>query len=84
MSSIAIQDIAFRFWLTFWVVKSWIEQKNIKNPKEAEVFFDENIEYIKAQPFVKWVGGKRQLIEQFQDLFPKEFNNYFEPFLGGI
>ncbi len=83
MSSIAIQDIAFRFWLSFFVAQSWIEQKNIKNQQEAEVFFSENINYIKAQPFVKWVWGKRQLIAQFQELFPKKYNNYFEPFLGG-
>jgi len=38
---------------------------------------------IKAKPFVKWVGGKRQLIKQFEQFFPTEFDNYFEPFLGG-
>lgn len=32
--------------------------------------------------FIKWAGGKQQLLEQFQPLFPKEFNRYFEPFLG--
>lgn len=35
------------------------------------------------RPIVKWVGGKGQLLNQFQPLFPKDFNNYFEPFLGG-
>lgn len=83
MSTLTLHDIAIRFWLTFWVVKSWVEHKNLKNTKEAILFFEENIDYIKAQPFVKWVWGKRQLIEQFQSLFPIEFNNYFEPFLGG-
>jgi len=49
-------------------------KSNIKNPK----------------PFVKWVGGKRRLLEQFKLLNmlpPKMFNpnksQYFEPFLGG-
>lgn len=32
--------------------------------------------------FVKWAGGKQQLIEQFEPLFPHKFNNYFEPFVG--
>mgnify|MGYP003533513160 FL=1 len=35
------------------------------------------------QPFVKWVGGKRGLLPQIIPLLPKNFNNYFEPFIGG-
>jgi len=35
------------------------------------------------QPFIKWVGGKRGLIEQILPLFPKDFNDYYEPFVGG-
>ena len=38
---------------------------------------------IKYQPFIKWVGGKRGLLEQILPLFPKKFNNYYEPFIGG-
>jgi len=37
----------------------------------------------KASPFVQWVGGKRQLMERYMEIFPKEFDNYYEPFLGG-
>ncbi|MBU3896612.1 MAG: DNA adenine methylase [Nanoarchaeota archaeon] len=33
--------------------------------------------------FVKWAGGKRQLLEQFKKFFPKEAERYFEPFVGG-
>ncbi len=33
--------------------------------------------------FVKWVGGKKQLLEQFKELYPKDFKNYHEPFIGG-
>lgn len=36
-----------------------------------------------ARPFVKWAGGKGQLLEQFGDLFPPKFKGYLEPFLGG-
>src|SRR4030067_1529771 len=32
--------------------------------------------------FIKWAGGKTQLLNQFVDFFPKQFNKYFEPFLG--
>ncbi len=44
----------------------------------------------KPRPFVKWVGGKRQLLKQFLEMKlypPKGFNpeksKYFEPFVGG-
>ena len=34
-------------------------------------------------PFVKWAGGKTQLLQQLYALVPVQFNRYFEPFLGG-
>lgn len=35
------------------------------------------------QPFVKWAGGKRQLLAEIKQRMPKTFNRYFEPFVGG-
>ena len=32
--------------------------------------------------FLKWAGGKLQLIEQFKNHFPHKFRNYYEPFIG--
>jgi DNA adenine methylase len=56
-----------------------------KSLEEAKIIVDE-----KPKPFVKWVGGKRQLLQQFKlmNLYPPEMFNvktgsYFEPFVGG-
>ncbi len=38
---------------------------------------------IKAKPFVKWAGGKRQIIDKLKKYVPLEFNTYYEPFVGG-
>ena len=32
--------------------------------------------------FVKWAGGKTQLLEQFEPFFPSKMDRYFEPFVG--
>lgn len=43
---------------------------------------------MKAKPFIKWVGGKTQLIDQLEALLPADFDTwenvtYIEPFVGG-
>lgn len=49
--------------------------------------FNEKI--IKAKPFMKWLGGKRQLIPEIEKRLPSEvkdtgiIQNYLEPFIGG-
>ena len=35
------------------------------------------------EPFIKWVGGKRQLLSKIKEAMPPSYNRYFEPFLGG-
>lgn len=50
------------------------------NVKDMEDLDDD---YHKAQPFVKWVGGKRGIIEQLIAHLPSNFEDYYEPFVGG-
>jgi DNA adenine methylase len=43
---------------------------------------------IKVKPFLKWAGGKGQLVQKFRNIYPEELirgqiKNYYEPFLGG-
>lgn len=35
------------------------------------------------KPFVKWAGGKRQLLNRLQERLPDKYNCYYEPFVGG-
>ncbi|MCE6090757.1 DNA adenine methylase [Mycoplasmopsis agalactiae] len=37
---------------------------------------------ILPSPFVKWAGGKRQLLNEILSKIPSKFNNYYEPFVG--
>lgn len=45
----------------------------------------ETLEFKKKlpKPFIKWVGGKRQLLPELQKRMPDGVNSYFEPFIGG-
>ena len=40
-------------------------------------------EYPKCYPFVKWAGGKGQLLSKLDKYFPIKITRYFEPFIGG-
>lgn len=45
--------------------------------------FDKIRSNANCHPFVKWAGGKTQLIGLLNQHLPKQFNHYIEPFLGG-
>jgi DNA adenine methylase len=37
----------------------------------------------KTKPFMKWAGGKRQILNILVENMPKKYNRYYEPFIGG-
>lgn len=38
---------------------------------------------VSASPFLKWVGGKSQLLNELFKYIPNDYNKYIEPFVGG-
>ena len=39
---------------------------------------------IKGKPFVKWAGGKRQIIDKLVKYVPDDFDTYYEPFMEEV
>jgi DNA adenine methylase len=55
---------------------NWLGLSNIPRV-EPQMMFNP------LKPFLKWVGGKQKLLKTVLDSFPREMNQYHEPFLGG-
>jgi len=65
-------------------MRAYTSADNNKN-RVSDLFYDYKLG---AKPFLKWAGGKRQLLSQFDTLYPielklKKIKNYYEPFVGG-
>lgn len=50
---------------------------------ESRSSMEKNNVSIKMKPFIKWAGGKSQVLDIINFLKPKEINNFIEPFVGG-
>ena len=48
-------------------------------PRATLVYLDRP----RAYPFLKWAGGKRAIVQDILEELPAQFNDYWEPFLGG-
>lgn len=67
-----------------------MESKPVKNISDKKENLREKIVMLcskerteKAKPFVKWVGGKSQLLEEIRKKYPQKIEKYCEPFVGG-
>jgi DNA adenine methylase len=49
----------------------------------AAAFAGDSVVPVKHRPFVKWAGGKRQLLSALRTHVPKAYGRYYEPFVGG-
>lgn len=89
MTQATIQNIATKLNVHPIHIRVFLSNMKINSEENLETLYknysDEN-----PKPFVKWVGGKRQLMKQFRDMDlypPEDFNleiaAYFEPFVGG-
>ena len=60
------------------ILENLIKQhsKHREVPKSKE-------EKLVASPIIQWVGGKRQLISEYEPFLPDDFETYYEPFAGG-
>lgn len=60
---------------------SHLRNSVLKSEKESRKLLQE--EFVRPGPFVKWAGGKKQIIHELIKRIPDEFNVYYEPFVGG-
>jgi DNA adenine methylase len=81
-----IQEIVTKFDINFVFAQKIVSDAQTKDFLK----YAEEVIASRPKPFVKWVGGKRQLVKQFRELGyypPKNFNatkaTYHEPFVGG-
>ena len=52
-------------------------------PKQSQVTNRRGYKHnVLAQPFLKWAGGKRQLLPILKEHKPQHFTQYYEPFIG--
>lgn len=64
--------------------KMWIIPANAEKPKDARATRNEEI--VVAKPFIKWAGGKGQLLDTIRTYYPEglgtRINKYCEPMVG--
>lgn len=69
------------------VGKMWIIPADAEKPIDKRTVRYEKLKMVTLKPFVKWVGGKSQLVEQIEKMLPTDgervLTKYAEPMVGG-
>ncbi|MDR1801186.1 MAG: DNA adenine methylase [Lachnospiraceae bacterium] len=67
--------------------KMWLIPKTATKPDDARSLRFQPLECLPVKPFVKWAGGKAQILEEIRRLYPsglgETITKYAEPFVGG-
>jgi DNA adenine methylase len=58
-------------------------EKKVQEILETKGFVEPEYKVDSIKPFLKWVGGKTQILDEVLKRFPQQINNYYEPFVGG-
>lgn len=53
------------------------------SPDSQHQGYSQLVDLRHCYPFIKWAGGKTQIISNLDSMIPSEINRYFEPFVGG-
>ena len=63
----------------------WLIPKDTSKPEDRRSLRHEEKLNDKVKPFLKWAGGKGQLLPEIQKFYPfdNKVNKYAEPFVGG-
>ncbi len=67
--------------------KMWLIPKDADKPMDARTCEYTSETSVKVKPFIKWAGGKGQLLPEIRKVYPpelgKSIRKYAEPFIGG-
>ncbi|VEU74336.1 adenine-specific DNA methyltransferase [Mycoplasmopsis citelli] len=54
-----------------------------KIKKALSIEISKSFQDNQIKPFIKWAGGKAQILEHLKTYMPKSFDHYYETFVGG-
>lgn len=74
---------AFQKPVNNWNVRLFKSVADELQIKMDDLYRQLNILDAPLTPFIKWVGGKRQLLGEINRILPEKYNRYYEPFIGG-